>query len=104
MRVVGEKALPAIQDVHSSHEGFFSVVPLVSRARFAATVAEHMQRSHAIWRSRRGLKELDLLLVPFAEARYESLNDAQRAAYAELLECDDHDIWAWLSGREAPLE
>jgi antitoxin CptB len=63
-----------------------------------------MQRSLAIWRSRRGLRELDLLLVPFAEARYESLNDAQRAAYAELLECDDHDIWSWLSGRETPLE
>ena len=81
-----------------------TVVPLVSRARVVTTVTEPMQRNHAIWRSRRGLKELDLLLVPFAEARYEALSDAQRAAYADLLARDDHDIWAWLSGRETPAE
>ena len=63
-----------------------------------------MQRNHAIWRSRRGLKELDLLLVPFAEARFDALSAMQRAAYADLLERDDHDIWSWLSGRETPLE
>ena len=61
-----------------------------------------MQRNHAIWRSRRGLKELDLLLVPFAEALFDALTDAQRAAYAELLLRDDPDIWAWLSARSAP--
>ena len=63
-----------------------------------------MQRNHAVWRSRRGLKELDLLLVPFAETRFDALTATQREAYADLLACDDHDIWEWLSGRAVPGE
>jgi antitoxin CptB len=54
-----------------------------------------------LWRSRRGLLELDLRLVPFARDRYPSLSAADRAMYRKLLEEDDHDILAWLSGRDA---
>jgi antitoxin CptB len=53
-----------------------------------------------LWRSRRGLLELDLRLVPFAREAYERLADGQRAAYRRLLEEDDHDVLDWLSGRE----
>ena len=55
-----------------------------------------------VWRSRRGLLELDLRLVPFARDRYPSLSATDRAMYRKLLEEDDHDILAWLSGRDAP--
>ena len=55
-----------------------------------------------VWRSRRGLLELDLLLPPFARARYRELDEHQRATYRALLDCEDTDIWAWLQRRSTP--
>lgn len=54
------------------------------------------------WRSRRGMLELDLYLVPFAERVYAGLPDADRRAYRELLECHDWEILDWLHDRSAP--
>lgn len=54
------------------------------------------------WRSRRGMLELDLYLVPFAERVYAGLRDADRRAYRELLECHDWEILDWLHNRSAP--
>lgn len=54
----------------------------------------HLQR--ALWRSRRGMLELDLLLVRFAERRYRHLAATDQRAYLELLRLDDWVIWDWL--------
>jgi antitoxin CptB len=54
------------------------------------------------WRSRRGMLELELHLLPFVEKRYQALGAADRAAYADLLERGDWEIFDWLSGRESP--
>jgi antitoxin CptB len=54
------------------------------------------------WRSRRGLLELDLLLLPFVEARYARLGPEQQAQYRRLIECEDQDIWAWLQAGGVP--
>jgi antitoxin CptB len=48
--------------------------------------------------------ELELLLLPFVDSRLETLSDAERRAYAELLECDDWDIFDWIQGRSEPSE
>lgn len=61
-----------------------------------------VETRRAIWRSRRGLLELDLLLPPFARERYRTLDPTLRAAYHRLLTCEDTDIWAWLQRRTAP--
>lgn len=55
-----------------------------------------------LWRSRRGLLELDLLLPPFTRARYQLLDAAERAAYRALLEREDMEIWSWLQHRTTP--
>ena len=55
-----------------------------------------------LWRSRRGLLELELLLRPFAEAEAAALTQPQLAQYAQLLEHDDLDIYDWLCGRGEP--
>ena len=55
-----------------------------------------------LWRSRRGMIELDLLLVEFARTRYPALDEASRAAYRELLAVDDWVLLDWLRGRELP--
>lgn len=45
---------------------------------------------------RRGMREMDLLLGPFAEAALPSMPAADRATYAELLEENDQDLYAWV--------
>lgn len=55
-----------------------------------------------LWRSRRGMLELDILLVDFARFRYPQLTDSQRAAYRELLNVDDWVLLDWLRGRVVP--
>jgi antitoxin CptB len=54
------------------------------------------------WRSRRGLLELELLLIPFARERFEDLPEEEQASYVWLLEHDDLDIYDWIQGRSTP--
>lgn len=54
------------------------------------------------WRSRRGMLELDLFLVPFAENRYADLTSADRAAFRHLLDREDWEILDWLRQDSAP--
>lgn len=46
-------------------------------------------RDPILWRCRRGLKELDLLLERFARAHYRTAAPAQRCAFERLLELPD---------------
>lgn len=57
----------------------------------------------ALWRSRRGMLELDLLLLRFAERSYLRLAEADQRAYLELLRLDDWRIWDWLQRAGAGL-
>ncbi|KXS37299.1 MAG: hypothetical protein AWU55_2421 [Halomonadaceae bacterium T82-2] len=56
------------------------------------------------WHSRRGMWELDLLLLPFLEHRYPTLEAADQQAYQALIECEDQDLFVWLMRREWPEE
>lgn len=55
-----------------------------------------------LWRSRRGMLELDILLVGFARSRYPHLADSERSAYRDLLQVDDWVLLDWLRGRVVP--
>ncbi|MCY3818638.1 MAG: succinate dehydrogenase assembly factor 2 [Gammaproteobacteria bacterium] len=54
------------------------------------------------WRSRRGMLELDLFLVPFAESCYADLSRTDRAAFRHLLDREDWEILDWLRQDCAP--
>ncbi len=54
------------------------------------------------FRCRRGMRELDLMLVPFAERALDGLDARERGAFAELLEAEDAVLLGWLLGREEP--
>jgi antitoxin CptB len=56
------------------------------------------------WRSRRGMLELDLLLLPFLEEVYRDLSDTDQSAYEKLLEQDDPDLLEWFSQKSVPEE
>ncbi|WP_458789986.1 succinate dehydrogenase assembly factor 2 [Yoonia sp. MH D7] len=48
---------------------------------------------------RRGIKEMDLILSAFAETALSDMDAAALAHYDDLLEENDHDIYAWVSGQ-----
>ena len=51
------------------------------------------------WHSRRGMLELDVLLVPFVREVYPTLDERDRERYRKLLECEDQDMFGWLRQR-----
>lgn len=55
--------------------------------------------NRAKWASRRGLLELDLLLAPFVNEAFDSLDSDLRSDYRELLFQDDQDLIEWIMGR-----
>ncbi|MDK1023647.1 MAG: succinate dehydrogenase assembly factor 2 [Gammaproteobacteria bacterium] len=56
------------------------------------------------WRSRRGMLELDLLLLPFLEEVYKDLSNQEQQAYAKLLDQDDPDLLQWFSRKSLPAD
>ena len=57
-----------------------------------------------LWRCRRGMKELDILLERFARERYESAPAEQKRAFARLLELPDPDLADYFFGHATPDE
>jgi len=47
------------------------------------------------WHSRRGMLELDVLLLPFLEEVYSDLSEEDQTKYRDLLECEDPDLFQW---------
>jgi antitoxin CptB len=58
------------------------------------------------WLLRRGMKELDVMVMRYHAQRYAQAPEPERAAFARLLETvEDPDLWAWTMGyAEAPPE
>ena len=56
------------------------------------------------WASRRGMLELDLVLMPFAENRLRELGPEDQQRYVRLLACEDTELFAWFLQRERPQD
>ena len=57
------------------------------------------RRRRALFRSwHRGMRETDLLMGRFADAEIAALSETELADYEALLEAQDRDILAWLTG------
>ncbi|MRH77740.1 succinate dehydrogenase assembly factor 2 [Spiribacter sp. C176] len=59
------------------------------------------------WRCRRGTTELDRLLGRFLDADsngYQALDTEGRAAFEQLLACEDDDLIDWLLSGHLPTE
>lgn len=50
---------------------------------------------------RRGTKEMDLILGPFADAAVGTFDDPEREAFERLLGENDQDLYLWVCGRAA---
>ena len=51
---------------------------------------------------RRGIKEMDLILSRYAEARLDGMTPETLEAYEALLSENDQDLYQWVSGQVAP--
>ena len=51
---------------------------------------------------RRGMKEMDLILGPFADAQLSSLDPAALDLYDALLAENDQDLIGWMLGQTVP--
>lgn len=58
--------------------------------------------AHLRWKCRRGMKELDLLLVAYLDSRYSAANAVEQRAFRELLDMQDPELFAFVTGRERP--
>lgn len=68
------------------------------------TSLQTAQRKRLYWHCRRGMWELDLLLVPFLEQRYDLLDERDQAMFRELVNEEDQDLFVWLMRREWPAD
>ena len=51
---------------------------------------------------RRGTKEMDIVLGPFADARLAAMDEATLATYDALLDENDQDLLPWVLGQAEP--
>ena len=52
------------------------------------------------WRCRRGMKELDLVLMRYLRERWSAASDAEKASFERILDLPDPMLAAYLTGRE----
>ena len=65
-------------------------------------MVDDIELNRLFWHSRRGMLELDVLLVPFVREVYAQLDAEDQARYRKLLACEDQDMFGWFMQREEP--
>ncbi|ARU87527.1 succinate dehydrogenase assembly factor 2 [Pseudomonas sp. M30-35] len=65
-------------------------------------MVDSTELNRLFWHSRRGMLELDVLLVPFVKEAYSDLSPEDQARYVKLLECEDQDMFGWFMQRSEP--
>lgn len=63
-----------------------------------------MDKNRVLWASRRGMLELDLILLPFVENIYPGLSPEDQLSYQQLMLSEDQDMYAWFMRREDPSD
>jgi len=63
-----------------------------------------INRGRIRWHCRRALLELDLVFSRFLDHQFDQLSDAQLEDLQELLNLEDHDLWAMVNGSKECTE
>lgn len=63
-------------------------------------VAEAAILQRLRWRCRRGMRELDQLMLRYLDRRWPQADAAERAVFERLLGCEDDRLWRWCMGYE----
>lgn len=56
------------------------------------------------WCCRRGMLELDLILIPFLEQRYSELSAEDQALFQEYLDTNDPELHSWLTAKSCSVD
>ena len=67
-------------------------------------MAEQAKLNRLFWHSRRGMRELDLLLVPFVQEAYPALSSEDQLLYEAFLRLEDQDLYNLLLQRVEATE
>ena len=67
-------------------------------------MSEELSRGYFKWRSRRGMKELDVMLNRFIDQHYDELDASQLSDFNRLLDSQDTDLWYWFMGKSEPQD
>jgi len=52
------------------------------------------------WRCRRGMQELDVLLLRWLDRHHAAASEAERGSFLKLLDTEDDKLWRWFLGHE----
>jgi antitoxin CptB len=66
------------------------------------TVTTSELKTKLTWQCRRGMLELDVILVPFLEQYFEQLNQSEQGVFVTLLNEADPDLYSWFMGYAKP--
>lgn len=62
--------------------------------------SNHIKRLQ--WQCRRGIKEVEVLLLPYFSNHYPNLNQEDQQLFERLLNCHDVELFEWFTGRSKP--
>lgn len=54
-----------------------------------------MNRFKIEWECRRGMRELDKLIMPFYQQHFDELNERQQQIFVEMLSYSDPELFRW---------
>ncbi|MGR6980233.1 FAD assembly factor SdhE [Testudinibacter sp. P27/CKL/0425] len=52
------------------------------------------------WACRRGMLELDFMIMPFYQQCFDTLSEQQKATFIELLDYTDPELFRWLMNQQ----
>lgn len=61
-----------------------------------------MNRFRIEWECRRGMRELDKMIMPFYQEYFDSLTDAQQQIFVEMLSYTDPELFRWFMNQDTP--
>ncbi len=56
------------------------------------------EKARIKWSCRRGMLELDVIVMPFFDECFESLSEKEQQDFVSLMACDDPDLFTWMMG------
>lgn len=60
------------------------------------------EKARIRWACRRGMLEVDRLLLPFFDEAFDTLSESDQALFVALLNEGDNDLFSWLMGASQP--
>ena len=61
-----------------------------------------LEQKRLLWQCRRGIKEVEVLLVPYFEKHYNRLDEAGKKRFQMLLDQSDVELFEWFTRRSIP--